>query len=132
MWVEGEISNFAAPHSGHWYFSFKRFSRSSSPAAMFRPQNSPPWISAERWHAGFSEKRASAYMKGVVIFKLLIEHMEEAGVGKLRQEFGSRSKKRLHDAGLFDEAHKKALPTISKNNWVSITSPTGRLSFAIY
>ena len=23
VWVEGEISNFAAPSSGHWYFSLK-------------------------------------------------------------------------------------------------------------
>ena len=23
MWVEGEISNFACPASGHWYFSLK-------------------------------------------------------------------------------------------------------------
>jgi exodeoxyribonuclease VII large subunit len=23
LWVEGEISNFAAPSSGHWYFSLK-------------------------------------------------------------------------------------------------------------
>src|SRR3990167_4202069 len=23
IWIEGEISNFAAPGSGHWYFSLK-------------------------------------------------------------------------------------------------------------
>ena len=23
LWVEGEISNFAAPSSGHWYFTLK-------------------------------------------------------------------------------------------------------------
>ena len=38
LWVEGEISNFAAPSSGHWYFSLKDASAQVR-SAMFRPQN---------------------------------------------------------------------------------------------
>ena len=38
LWLEGELSNFAAPASGHWYFSLK-----DSPAqvrcAMWRQRN---------------------------------------------------------------------------------------------
>src|SRR6478672_13569807 len=35
VWVEGEISNFAAPGSGHWYFSLKD-SGAQVRCAMFR------------------------------------------------------------------------------------------------
>ncbi|MDD2750932.1 MAG: exodeoxyribonuclease VII large subunit, partial [Acidithiobacillus sp.] len=36
--VEGEISNFSAPGSGHWYFSLKD-SRAQVRCAMFRQRN---------------------------------------------------------------------------------------------
>ncbi|MEJ2197911.1 MAG: exodeoxyribonuclease VII large subunit, partial [Desulfuromonadales bacterium] len=43
--VEGEISNFAAPASGHWYFTLKD-SHAQLRAVMFRSRNrlvrSPP------------------------------------------------------------------------------------------
>jgi len=35
VWVEGEVSNFAAPNSGHWYFSLKD-SSAQVRCAMFR------------------------------------------------------------------------------------------------
>jgi exodeoxyribonuclease VII large subunit len=38
LWLEGEISNFSAPHSGHWYFSLKD-AQAQVRCAMFRPQN---------------------------------------------------------------------------------------------
>ena len=38
LWVEGEISNFVAPASGHWYFSLKD-SKSQVRCAMFSRSN---------------------------------------------------------------------------------------------
>ena len=38
VWVEGEISNFSAPSSGHWYFTLKD-SHTQVRCAMFRNRN---------------------------------------------------------------------------------------------
>ena len=37
IWIEGEISNFAAPNSGHWYFCLKD-AQSQVRCAMFKMQ----------------------------------------------------------------------------------------------
>lgn len=56
-------------------------------------------------------------------FQLIIEHMEEAGLGALQRQFDDL-KNRLGREGLFDTAHKKPLPKLPKQIGV-ITSPTG-------
>lgn len=121
LWVEGEISNLSIPNSGHWYFSLKD-AASQVRCAMFRGQNrklaTPP---KEGAHV-FLKARVSLY-EGRGDFQLLVEHLEEAGEGKLRQEFEAL-KKRLAAAGLFDETHKKPLPVFPHCIGV-ITSPTG-------
>ena len=38
LWLEGELSNFAAPASGHWYFSLKD-SAAQVRCAMWRQRN---------------------------------------------------------------------------------------------
>ncbi len=121
MWVEGEISNFAAPNSGHWYFSLKD-SLAQVRCAMFKQQNRRlGFVLKDGMHV-LLKARVSLY-EGRGDFQLLVEHLEEAGEGRLRQEFEAL-KKRLSEAGLFDAAHKKALPTMPKKIGV-ITSPTG-------
>ena len=56
--VEGEISNFSAPRSGHLYFTLKD-AEAQLPAVMFRssaerlkfaPPTTSPFFSASRWH----------------------------------------------------------------------------------
>lgn len=121
VWVEGEISNFAAPNSGHWYFSLKD-AGAQVRSAMFR---------SNQRHLGFVPKdglhvlvkaRVSLY-ENRGEFQLIVEHMEERGEGKLRRAF-ELLKKKLEAAGLFDVAHKKPLPLIPKQIGV-VTSPTG-------
>jgi len=56
-------------------------------------------------------------------FQLIVEHMEEAGDGALRRAF-DRLKRKLDEAGLFDLAHKQALPVLPQRIGV-ITSPSG-------
>lgn len=121
LWIEGEISNFSVPQSGHWYFSLKD-SVAQVRCAMFRPQNRKlNFIPKDGSHV-LIKARVSLY-EGRGEFQLLIEHLEEAGEGRLQQEF-EKLKKRLFDAGLFDPAHKKKLPLMPQTIGV-ITSPTG-------
>lgn len=121
LWVEGEISNFVAPQSGHWYFSLKD-ATAQVRCAMFKPQNRRlSFIPQDGMHL-LAKARVSLY-EGRGDFQLLVEHMEEMGEGRLRQEFEAL-KKRLSEAGLFDPTHKKPLPDFPHTIGV-ITSPTG-------
>jgi len=121
LWVEGEISNFTVPQSGHWYFSLKD-ANAQVRCAMFRPHNRKlNFIPKDGTHV-IVKVRVSLY-EGRGDFQLLAEHMEEAGQGKLQKEF-EKLKKRLLEKGLFDPANKKPLPSIPKCIGV-VTSPTG-------
>ncbi len=121
LWVEGEISNFAAPGSGHWYFSLKD-PLAQVRCAMFKPHNRKLHFTPKDGMHVMIKARVSLY-EGRGEFQLIAEHMEEIGEGKLRQEFEAL-KKRLQEAGLFELTHKKELPIIPKSIGV-ITSPTG-------
>lgn len=121
LWVEGEISNFVVPNSGHWYFSLKDASAQVR-CAMFKPQNRRLTFTPKDGMHVFLKARVTMY-EGRGDFQLLVELMEEAGVGKLQREFEAL-KKRLSEAGLFSTAHKKSLPAIPRCIGV-ITSATG-------
>jgi len=56
-------------------------------------------------------------------FQIIIEHMEEAGLGALQQAF-EELKSRLGNEGLFDTRLKLSIPALPKKIGV-ITSPTG-------
>lgn len=121
VWVEGEISNFAAPASGHWYFSLKD-SAAQVRCAMFRGnQRKLNFTPKDGLHV-LIRARVSLYSNRGE-YQLIAEHMEERGEGKLRRAFEAL-KKKLETAGLFDPAHKKPLPVFPKQIGV-ITSPTG-------
>lgn len=121
LWVEGEISGFKAHTSGHWYFCLKD-QAAQVKCAMFRPQNRYlTFLPKDGMHV-FTKVRVSLY-ENRGEYQLIAEHMEEAGEGKLRQEFEAL-KKRLADAGYFDTAHKKTLPPFPQSIGI-ITSPTG-------
>lgn len=121
LWIEGEISNFVAPTSGHWYFSLKD-THAQVRCAMFRPQNRLLTFTPKDGMQVLLKARISLY-EGRGDYQLLIEHLEEAGLGKLQQAFLAL-KNRLQAAGLFDAIHKKTLPTMPKVIGI-ITSPTG-------
>jgi exodeoxyribonuclease VII large subunit len=121
VWVEGEISNFAAPNSGHWYFSLKDASAQVR-CAMFRGnQRKLNFIPKDGSHV-LIKARVSLY-ENRGEFQLIAEDMEERGEGKLRRAF-EVLKKKLEAAGLFDAAHKKPLPAFPAQIGV-ITSATG-------
>ncbi|RDI44816.1 exodeoxyribonuclease VII large subunit [Aquicella lusitana] len=121
VWVEGEISNFAAPNSGHWYFSLKDASAQVR-CAMFRGSARKLTFTPKDGMHVLIKARVSLY-ENRGEFQLIAEDMEERGEGKLRRAF-EVLKKKLETAGLFDPAHKKSFPVFPKQIGV-ITSATG-------
>lgn len=121
VWVEGEISNFAAPASGHWYFSLKD-QTAQVRCAMFRGHQRKLGFSPKDGMHILIKARVSMYeARGE--YQLIAEFMEERGEGKLRRAYEAL-KKKLEAAGLFSEEHKKPLPLYPKSIGV-ITSATG-------
>lgn len=90
VWIEGEISNFVAPQSGHWYFSLKD-SSAQVRCAMFRPFNRMVVTTPKDGMHVLIKARVSLY-EGRGDFQLIVEHLEEAGEGKLRQAFEALKK----------------------------------------
>ena len=121
VWVEGEISNFAAPHSGHWYFSLKD-TAAQVRCAMFRGQQRKLGFTPKDGMHVLVKARVSLY-ENRGEFQLIAEEMEERGEGQLRRAFEAL-KKKLEVAGLFDPAKKKPIPTFATQIGI-ITSPTG-------
>ena len=121
LWIEGEISNFVAPGSGHWYFSLKDANaqvrcalfKGSQRKINFTPKNGMHVL----LRAGVSLYEARGE------FQLIADFMEERGEGKLRRAF-EILKKKLETAGWFSEEHKKEIPEYPQCIGV-VTSPTG-------
>jgi exodeoxyribonuclease VII large subunit len=121
LWLEGELSNFAAPASGHWYFSLKD-SGAQVRCAMWRLRNSGVRFRPKDGMAVLVRARVGLYEpRGE--YQLLVEHLEEAGEGALKREF-EKLKTRLAAEGLFAIERKRALPAVPRRIGV-VTSPTG-------
>ena len=121
LWVEGEISNFACPTSGHWYLSLKdknaqvrcAMFRNANQRVGFRPKNGTQVL--VRCRVGLYEDRGD--------YQLIIEHMEEAGFGALQRQF-EQLKVKLATEGLFEADKKQSIPKSATHIGV-ITSTTG-------
>jgi len=121
LWLEGEISNFSRPTSGHMYFSLKD-EAAQVRCAMFRGKNMHLRFKPENGMQVLVRVRLTLY-EARGDFQIIIEHMEEAGQGALQRAFEAL-KSRLGQEGLFDIRLKKAIPALPKKIGV-ITSPTG-------
>lgn len=121
IWVEGELSNFKAHSSGHWYFSLKDAQAQIS-CALFRGQNRKVSFQPKDGLQVKIRGQVSLY-EGRGSYQIIVDTMEEAGLGKLQKAFEAL-KKRLSETGLFDPVHKKTLPAIPTCIGV-ITSQTG-------
>ncbi|OZB02632.1 MAG: exodeoxyribonuclease VII large subunit, partial [Idiomarina sp. 34-48-12] len=85
IWLVGEISNFAAPGSGHWYFTLKD-ERAQIKAAMFRNANQRVKIRPQHGMQVLVRAKLTVYEpRGD--YQLIIEHMEDAGAGLLQQKY---------------------------------------------
>ena len=121
IWLEGELSNFSRPASGHWYFSVKDPSAQVR-CAMFRSRNRLLRSTPRDGQQLLLRARVSLYEpRGD--YQLIVEHLEEAGAGRLMRLF-EESRQRLAAEGLFDDSLKRALPDWPRRIGV-ITSPSG-------
>lgn len=121
IWIEGELSNLARPRSGHWYFSLKD-NAAQARCAMFRSRNALVGFEPGEGMQVLARARVGMYEpRGE--FQLVVEHLELAGEGMLRLKF-EQLKRRLAAEGLFDDAHKVALPAWPARIGV-VTSPSG-------
>lgn len=121
VWVEGEISNFIAHTSGHWYFSLKDASAQVS-CAMFKGSQRKLSFTPKNGDQLLIKARVSLY-ENRGQYQIIAEDMEERGDGKLRRAFEAL-KQKLAAQGLFADQHKKPLPPIPQILGI-ITSPTG-------
>lgn len=121
LWLQGEVSNFVAAASGHWYFSLKD-SAAQVKCAMFKMANRNSTFRPQNGQQVLIRARISVYEpRGE--YQLLAEFIESAGAGLLKQQF-EQLKAKLQAEGLFDPASKKPLPAQVQRVGV-ITSPTG-------
>jgi exodeoxyribonuclease VII large subunit len=121
LWLEAEISNFAKPSSGHWYFSLKD-AGAQVRCAMFRQRNMLCAFTPRDGQKVLVRARIGLYEpRGE--FQLVVDHMEDSGQGALKRQFEELSAK-LNQEGLFAAERKRALPGLPRRIGI-ITSPTG-------
>ncbi|EKO3820493.1 MULTISPECIES: exodeoxyribonuclease VII large subunit [Vibrio] len=127
VWLVGEISNFSAPVSGHWYLTLKD-SRAQVKCAMFRGNNRRVTFKPANGNQVLVKARLSLYEpRGD--YQLIIESMQPEGDGRLQQEFEAL-KMKLAAEGLFAQTNKQPLPEHPKRVGV-ITSKTGAALYDI-
>lgn len=127
VWLVGEISNFSAPVSGHWYLTLKD-SRAQVKCAMFRGNNRRVTFKPANGNQVLVKARLSLYEpRGD--YQLIIDSMQPEGDGRLQQEF-EQLKMNLAAEGLFAQSNKQPLPEHPKCVGV-ITSKTGAALFDI-
>lgn len=118
-WVEGEISNFRAPDSGHLYFTLKDGNaqirvvmfRSAARLLRFRPADGLQVV--VRGRVTVYEERGE--------LQISAEYIEPKGAGSLQLAF-EQLKAKLEAEGLFAAERKKPIPTLPSRIGV-VTSP---------
>ncbi len=121
IWVEGEISNFRVPNSGHAYFTLKD-KDSQLKVVLFKLNKRLLKFEPEDGLHVIVRGRISVYEpRGE--YQLIADYMEPKGIGALQLAF-EQLKEKLFKEGLFDEAHKIPIPQFPQKIAI-VTSPTG-------
>ena len=121
VWVQGEISNFSRPASGHLYFTLKD-DRAQVRCALFKQKAMYLRFTPRDGLQVLVRARLTVYeARGE--YQLVAEHMEEAGEGALRIAFDAL-KGKLAAEGLFAAERKRTLPRLPRRLGL-ITSPSG-------
>jgi exodeoxyribonuclease VII large subunit len=121
IWVQGEISNFSRPKSGHWYFTLKDDS-AALPCVLWRSQaelqvHIPKEGESLEIHGGLSIYEAGGR------YQFYVDELRPAGEGALFQEF-LRLKAKLEAEGLFAAERRRPLPAWVRRIGI-VTSPSG-------
>ncbi len=121
IWVQGELSNFKAHSSGHFYFSLKD-AKSQIRAVMFRGHNSRLKFKPQDGLEVIVRGRVTVYEpRGD--YQITCEMMEPVGAGALQKAF-EQLKMKLKAEGLFEATRKRPIPTLPRHVAI-VTSPTG-------
>ncbi|HEX9263764.1 MAG TPA: exodeoxyribonuclease VII large subunit [Candidatus Binatia bacterium] len=121
VWVQGEISNFRVPPSGHYYFTLKD-DKNQIGAVMFRRQGTGLRFTPENGMAVLCLGRVGLYcVRGDL--QLYVDDMEPQGQGALFLAF-EQLKKKLAAEGLFAPERKKPLPFLPSSIGI-VTSHRG-------
>ena len=121
VWVQGQVSNYSRPGSGHIYFTLKDEQnqincviwRSSANRLRFLPKQGEE-ILAQGTIGVYGPQGK---------YQITVSQVEPLGIGALQRAFEAL-KQQLSEEGLFDDVHKKLLPKFPKKIGV-ITSATG-------
>ena len=109
--VIGEISNFKSHVSGHWYFNLKD-SGAVINCTMWKGFNQYVFFTPQDGMKIIVNGKITVYPpRGS--YQVDIRSIKPAGVGELQEAF-ERLKKKLEAEGLFDEEHKKTIPSFPK------------------
>ena len=119
VWVSGEISNFKAYDSGHWYFSLKD-EEGQIRCVMFRGRNGQVGFMPQSGDLVEVSAQLGMYVPRGDI-QLTIQTLRRAGMGGLYEAF-LKLKAKLAKEGLFDTETKREIPTHPRSIGI-ITSP---------
>ncbi len=109
--VEGEISNFKAHISGHWYFSLKDTDAAIS-CMMWKGMNNYVFFTPQDGMKVIVKGRITVYPpRGN--YQIEVRSMQPSGIGELQAAF-EKLKAKLSAEGLFDEKYKKPIPAFPK------------------
>ena len=121
VYIKGEISNFKRHSRGHFYFTIKD-EESRISAIMFSSQTSKVAFEPVDGTKVLVKGRISVFEQ-TGNYQIYVSEMMEDGVGNLYALY-EKLKQDLKKEGLFDESHKKKIPSIPSRVGV-VTAPTG-------
>ena len=122
MILRGEISNWKRHSSGHCYFSLKDPEGAQVPSVMWASKFRNIKFDCQNGLAILATGHVDVYVPGGK-YQFYAEKLEPAGIGDLQLAF-EQMRKRLQTEGLFDPAHKLALPAYPMNIGI-VTSRSG-------
>lgn len=121
VYVKGEISNFKAHSSGHFYFTLKD-AQGALRSVMFRSSAQKMTFMPENGMKVIAHGRISVFVRDGT-YQLYADSLDPDGVGALYIAF-EQLKRKLESEGLFAQEKKKSLPKIPSVVGI-VTSPTG-------
>lgn len=107
FWLKGEVSNYTAHRSGHWYFTLKDEGARIN-CVMFATAAASVRFPVKEGDKVLVKASVTIYPPQGSL-QINVTQMTPDGIGDLFLQF-ERLKKKLFEEGLFDQSHKKPLP----------------------
>jgi exodeoxyribonuclease VII large subunit len=121
LWVEGELSDFSAASSGHYYFTLKDESCQIRAVMFRREAGRIPFLPEDGMNVLLKGRLTVYEARGN--YQLIVDDIEPRGLGAIMQAL-EQLRIRLEAEGLFDNDRKRDLPAFPTCVGV-VTSPTG-------